>query len=176
MPEPSRVPEGFSEEAVLNPQRGEELRAAVRRWRRQFASSLGPWCGHLPSTLRSVPLALGSPPAPPPQALFPPGKMGRGFKSAQPCSAFAARLRGFRKVISLFCAHLAHLWSGWAAVVKVVRPNGKSAGSRLAAGHTAFCTDSKAGRLPPTRSTHRSTHRFPFLRLCRAGHVVPAGS
>ena len=42
MPEPSRVPEGFSEEAVLNPQGGEALRAAVRRWRRRFASSLGP--------------------------------------------------------------------------------------------------------------------------------------
>ena len=49
MPEPSRVPEGFSEEAVLNPQGGEALRAAVRRWRRRFASSLGPWGVHLPA-------------------------------------------------------------------------------------------------------------------------------
>ena len=113
MPEPCRVPEGFSEEAVLNPQRGEELRAAVRGWRRQFASSLRPWCGHLPAPLRSVPSGprVASSP-PPPAALFPPGKMGRGFKSAQPCSAFTGRLRGFRKVISPFWAHLAHLWSG----------------------------------------------------------------
>lgn len=44
--------------------------------------------------------------------------------------------------------------------MKVVGPNVKSAGSRLAAGHTAFCTNSKVGRLPPTRSTHS----FPFLR------------
>ena len=32
---------------------------------------------------------------------------------------------------------------------KVVRPNGKSAGSRLAAEHTAFCTDSKAAAYRP---------------------------
>ena len=65
MPEPCRVPEGFSEEAVLNPQRGEELWAAVRRWRRQFASSLRPWCGHLPPPLPSVPSGPRVAPHPP---------------------------------------------------------------------------------------------------------------
>lgn len=80
MPEPSRVPEGFSEEAVLNPQGGEALRAAVRRWRWRFASSLGPWGGHLPApppratTLRSV---LSAPRVdPPPPSTLPSQKDG----------------------------------------------------------------------------------------------------
>lgn len=38
--------------------------------------------------------------------------------------------------------------------MKVLRPNGKSAGARLAAGHTAFCTDSKAAAYrPPAQLT-----------------------
>lgn len=33
----------------------------MRRWRQRFASSLGPWCGHLPPPPALCCLALGSP-------------------------------------------------------------------------------------------------------------------
>lgn len=62
-------PKGFSEEAVLSPQ-GEELRAAVRRWRRRFASSLRTLVWASPPRPALCYLALGSPHP----STLPPGK------------------------------------------------------------------------------------------------------
>lgn len=67
-------------------------------------------------------LAWGHSPCP----LYSCGKMGLIGKTAEPCTAFTDRLRGFGRITSPFRAQLAQWWSGQVAVMKAVRSKDKA--------------------------------------------------